>query len=189
MSYRPPYSYWLTVSIPDNMSNMPGLLDTVADQVKYITDQDISQVDASDMPTSFSMQVDDDLGTVEEIADIENKMLWVSGKNPLLTFDLTCLNEEDKSAQTIYRFYNGKTFFERHARLIEADNDELQALAALTLTRDRAVYLLNKLFQEINETSKDPAKDSLQLISGILSAAIPKAPEAQQDDISIEDCL
>lgn len=188
MSYRPPFSYWLTVTIPSNLSNMPGLADAVSQQVREATENTLYELDRDNMPESFAMRVNENAGTVPQNTCVDTQLVAVSKANPLLTFDLTCLNEEDKSEQHHFTFKAGKTLAHNMARLIEADDFELQELARLTLTRDRAVYLLRRLLTEISAENKDPVRQSVELLSGMLRAAV-KPDGANNNTASLEDLL
>lgn len=188
MSYRPQCSYWLTVVIPRDMADMPGLASTVVRQVREATCDGIHVVDLADMPLSFDMHVAEDVGTVEQIPDIEAVMCRISDEHRRLTFKLSCLNEEDKSEQHAWQFQAGKVVYHKQARLIDADDEELQGLAALSLTRDRAVYLLRRLFDYLKRESDDPVRDTSALMANLMKEAC-KADDDKDTGYSAEDAL
>lgn len=171
MSYRPQFSYWLTVHIPHDMSNMPGLASTVIRQVREATDDDIHDADLADLPLSFSMRVADSNGTVEEISDIEAIMCRISNEHRRLSFDLTAINEDDKSEQHAWWFMDGKVMCHNMARLIDADDDEMLGLASLSRTQDRAVFLLKRMFSYLRRESDDPVRDMSALIGKLMTEA------------------
>lgn len=188
MSYRPQFSYWLTVHIPRDMSDMPGLASTVIRQVREATDDDIHDTDLADMPLSFGMHVADSNGTVEEISDIEAIMCRISGEHRRLTFDLTAINEDDKSEQHAWQFLEGKVTRHNMARLIDADDEEMLGLAAIPLTRDRAVYLLKRLFNYLKRESDDPVRDTSALMANLMKEAC-KTDDDKDTGYSAEDAL
>lgn len=171
MSYRPQFSYWLTVHIPRDMSDMPGLASTVIRQVREATDDDIHDADLADLPLSFSMHVADSNGTVEEISDIETIMCRISDEHRRLTFDLTAINEDDKSEQHAWQFLGGKVVRHNMARLIDADDEEMLELASLSRTQDRAVCLLRRMFDYLRRESDDPVRDMSALMSKLMAEA------------------
>lgn len=113
---RHQFSYWLTV-VPT-----AGWLDAeTADHIAAAVRDKTGLHENDRYPTELHFEVDPNVGTTEEVADMCDRVRELSVAHPNLVFSVREMDEEDGSRQHALRVRAGETLYEGHARVVEAD--------------------------------------------------------------------
>ena len=130
---REDFSYWLTVAA-SNAKLDTATADAVSADV--LAKMDLHESDRH--PTELHFEVDPTKGTTEEVTNMCDEMREISKKYPDLVFSIRETGETDKSRQHALRIKGGKTLFENHARVVEADIlwDDVTVDAIVAAIRD-----------------------------------------------------